>query len=148
VQECTDFIQGIHMYIITTVNTAERNRFWRGRVVLCVTRRTRDVKRGVGTPCVGCPQYIFFSFQKAVLECVGTAADPPGADLPGQLLAQQLQPPPRRLPAAGGPPGRPHLSPPGGGGQGGAPPPHHHSKVFFLVRIDLIAVLRIRIWIH
>ncbi len=41
------------MYIMTTVNTAERNRFWRGCVVLCVTRWTRDVKRGVGTPCVG-----------------------------------------------------------------------------------------------
>jgi hypothetical protein len=23
------------MYIMTTVNTAERNRFWRGRIVLC-----------------------------------------------------------------------------------------------------------------
>ncbi len=41
---------------MTTVNTADRtgnivkrNRFWRGRVVLCVTRCTRS-----GTPVVGC----------------------------------------------------------------------------------------------
>jgi hypothetical protein len=39
--ECTDFIQRIHVYIMVTVNTADRtgnvvrrNRFWRGRIVL------------------------------------------------------------------------------------------------------------------
>ncbi len=57
-RDINSYIQCIHVYIMTTVNTADRtgyivkrNRFWRGRVVLCVTRCTR-----AGTPVVRCPQ--------------------------------------------------------------------------------------------
>ena len=65
--QCTDFIQCIHVYIMVNVNTADRtgnivkrNRFWRGRVVLCVTRCTR-----AGTPVVGCPQH-----RQSIILCV------------------------------------------------------------------------------
>ncbi len=53
-----------HVYIMVTVNTAastgdvvKRNRFWWGRMALCVTRCTR-----AGTPVVGCPQQQVLSF--------------------------------------------------------------------------------------
>jgi hypothetical protein len=58
--KCEKKSKSLHpnVYIMVTVNTADRaenivkrNRFWRSRVVQCVTRRTR-----AGTPVVGCPQ--------------------------------------------------------------------------------------------
>jgi hypothetical protein len=55
---------------MVTVNTAastgdvvKRNRFWWGRMALCVTRCTRT-----GTPVVGCPQFHLFRSADKIYE--------------------------------------------------------------------------------